>query len=91
MSLRNQLNYLKKACFALLLIGAIFLVFSAFTSVSADKPVQWEYHVLLISNSSRSIQIQGRLNSLGQEGWEVVTVVPTEMANMSQVILKRRL
>ena len=84
-SLSSQLNYLKKACFALLVIGAVFLIFSSATS--PNRPVQWEYRT--ISFSSNGFGLQRDLNNLGREGWEVVATAPAD-GDRFHVILKRR-
>lgn len=83
---------------ALLLVAgfigaAVSSRFSALPSAQAETAskdanlVKWENNVL-VGNSSVG-DIQGRINNLGEEGWEVSDVVYEQSTNRYIVFLKR--
>lgn len=53
------------------------------------KCPQWEYKVLE-EKPSTSNALESRLNTLGREGWEVISVFTPSASYRLQVLLKRR-
>jgi hypothetical protein len=55
---------------------------------------RWEYKVLAPGGVIKSVKmedLEGQLNELGQEGWEVTGFTATENSGKMWVILKRRI
>jgi hypothetical protein len=58
-----------------------------------DK-IQWEYHAITLGtffSEPKDEQVEAALNQLGEEGWEVISVVAPDNTNKLRVIAKRPL
>jgi hypothetical protein len=56
--------------------------------------VQWEYKVLAPGGVIKSVKpedLEGQLNALGQEGWEVTGMTATENSGKIWIVLKRHI
>lgn len=61
----------------------------------AEAITEWEYKIIDISdikipfNSDKTKEIEKFINKLGSEGWELVTIVFSQIATIVQIIFKR--
>lgn len=53
-----------------------------------EPPTLWEYRTAL--GGSSSVDAEARLNALGGEGWELVTVVPPQDSSGQTVLYMKR-
>ena len=74
-----------------LMAVVVLLVSGGWAGYGGQKEMRWEYTVFRTLNDPGSIQ--GRLNSFGATGWEVVSVTEIPFENSSQsfvtIYLKR--
>ena len=83
----SRRNILRNACFALLVASVIFVGCSAGVSTKQER---WEYEVLELGIGDYYVSTKPKLNSLGEEGWEVISI-SHQNSSVATFILKRRL
>jgi hypothetical protein len=81
----------KKLIFSLLLAVCLLAIVSVVVFGQASSNVRWEY-TTFDSGSLSQEQIREQLNTLGQQGWDLVTVTrDKERSSPSIMVFKRRL
>ena len=51
---------------------------------------EWEYRTLDLNDLPRKMEGLDILNDAGEEGWELVTIMPNQIAYLKRQVVKRR-
>ena len=92
----NSKNWMNKKYFfkyfgIIALAVAITVIVSSFDTTS-QQTERWEYQVVCTCDDAHLVATERKLNSLGREGWELVTVVSWNLNLPDDLVftLKRR-
>ena len=71
-----------------LLLVTVFGYFYFSQNSQAKTKDIWEYH--LMSKANFELLNRNKIDSLGQEGWEIAVFLPADQNNLATIVLKRK-